>query len=162
MANESTPLIQTVRLAPPRTRYRHQNCRRFCTFACTCVLILGFASFLAHLVLIRPYFYHHDHHSRYASSHQSGKRLSHEQLKKILLETPTADLAREWSQYYTSGPHLAGKNFSQVTSCYLILRTSAFLFSFSFFAIWSTNTVLSFRPTGQDKSGRAGESMLVS
>ncbi|KAG5926329.1 hypothetical protein E4U42_003423 [Claviceps africana] len=113
MANESTPLIQTVRLAPPRTRYRHQNCRRFCTLACTCLLILGFASFLTHIVLIRPYFYHHGHHSRYASSHQSGKRLSHEQLKKILLDTPTADHAREWSQYYTSGPHLAGKNFSQ-------------------------------------------------
>lgn len=39
--------------------------------------------------------------------------MSHEQLKNILLETPTADHAREWSQYYASGPHLAGKNFSQ-------------------------------------------------
>lgn len=39
--------------------------------------------------------------------------MPHEQLKNILLETPTADHAREWSQYYASGPHLAGKNFSQ-------------------------------------------------
>jgi N-acetylated-alpha-linked acidic dipeptidase len=39
--------------------------------------------------------------------------LSYSELKDILLETPSADKAREWSQYYTAGPHLAGKNLSQ-------------------------------------------------
>ncbi|KAK9437667.1 glutamate carboxypeptidase 2 [Metarhizium brunneum] len=113
MANESTPLIQTVRVAPPRRRYRHDTCRRFCTIACTCVLVLGFASFLTHVFLIWPYHHHHGHHSHYSHSHQQGKRLSHQEVQKILLETPTADHAEEWSRYYTSGPHLAGKNFSQ-------------------------------------------------
>lgn len=31
----------------------------------------------------------------------------------MLLETPNPDKAREWQQYYTAGPHLAGKNLSQ-------------------------------------------------
>ena len=39
--------------------------------------------------------------------------LSYPKLKKILLETPDADKAREWSKYYTAGPHLCGKNLSQ-------------------------------------------------
>lgn len=39
--------------------------------------------------------------------------ISYKHLKKILLETPDGDKAREWSQYYTAGPHLAGKNLSQ-------------------------------------------------
>jgi N-acetylated-alpha-linked acidic dipeptidase len=42
-----------------------------------------------------------------------GDGLSYSELKEILLETPSADEAREWSQYYTAGPHLAGKNLSQ-------------------------------------------------
>ena len=39
--------------------------------------------------------------------------LAYDELKKILLDTPSAEKAREWSKYYTSGPHLAGKNLSQ-------------------------------------------------
>ncbi|QPG95944.1 hypothetical protein C2857_002644 [Epichloe festucae Fl1] len=75
--------------------------------------MVGFACFLTHMFLIWPYHYLTGRHDHYSSSHWNGKRMSHEQLKNILLETPTADHAREWSQYYASGPHLAGKNFSQ-------------------------------------------------
>lgn len=39
--------------------------------------------------------------------------LSFKELQAILLATPQEDKAREWSQYYTAGPHLAGKNLSQ-------------------------------------------------
>ncbi len=39
--------------------------------------------------------------------------LSYKALKKILSETPNPDKAREWSKYYTAGPHLCGKNLSQ-------------------------------------------------
>lgn len=39
--------------------------------------------------------------------------LSYSELKDILLKTPSAEKAREWSKYYTAGPHLAGKNLSQ-------------------------------------------------
>ncbi|KAF2876045.1 hypothetical protein BDV95DRAFT_603430 [Massariosphaeria phaeospora] len=34
-------------------------------------------------------------------------------LQTLLSTTPDASKAREWSQYYTAGPHLAGKNLSQ-------------------------------------------------
>lgn len=39
--------------------------------------------------------------------------LSYDELKEILLETPDPGKAREWSKYYTAGPHLCGKNLSQ-------------------------------------------------
>lgn len=32
-----------------------------------------------------------------------------------MLDTPKEEKAQEWSKYYTAGPHLAGKNYSQVT-----------------------------------------------
>lgn len=35
------------------------------------------------------------------------------ELENIALTYPSADRAREWSRYYTSGPHLGGKNLSQ-------------------------------------------------
>ena len=31
----------------------------------------------------------------------------------MLIDTPKEEKVREWSQYYTAGPHLAGKNLSQ-------------------------------------------------
>ena len=39
--------------------------------------------------------------------------LSFESVKKILLDTPDPETARKWSNYYTAGPHLAGKNKTQ-------------------------------------------------
>jgi N-acetylated-alpha-linked acidic dipeptidase len=42
-----------------------------------------------------------------------GNGLPYDQLQQILLNTPSAAKAREWSEYYTAGPHLAGKNLSQ-------------------------------------------------
>jgi N-acetylated-alpha-linked acidic dipeptidase len=41
--------------------------------------------------------------------------LNYKELQVILLETPSAEEEREWSRYYTAGPHLAGKNLSQAT-----------------------------------------------
>lgn len=34
-------------------------------------------------------------------------------LVSILTDTPDSDHVKQWSSYYTSGPHLAGQNFSQ-------------------------------------------------
>ena len=39
--------------------------------------------------------------------------LSYNKLRDILSDTPDPEKAREWSQYYTAGPHLCGKNLSQ-------------------------------------------------
>lgn len=47
------------------------------------------------------------HSQRYAPD------FSPDELKRILLTTPSNDSAAEWLRYYTAGPHLAGKNLSQ-------------------------------------------------
>ena len=39
--------------------------------------------------------------------------ISYDELKKLLQETPDPAKAREWSKYYTAGPHLCGRNLSQ-------------------------------------------------
>ncbi len=39
--------------------------------------------------------------------------MKYEDLQDILLKTPNEDEVKRWSQYYTAGPHLAGKNLSQ-------------------------------------------------
>lgn len=39
--------------------------------------------------------------------------MTYEELQRILLKTPNEAEARRWSEYYTAGPHLAGKNLSQ-------------------------------------------------
>jgi N-acetylated-alpha-linked acidic dipeptidase len=61
-----------------------------------------------------PNHYHHGHHSRHSESRANGETvLSFKDLEAILLDTPSSELAEKWLQYYTSGPHLAGKNLSQ-------------------------------------------------
>jgi N-acetylated-alpha-linked acidic dipeptidase len=47
--------------------------------------------------------------------HPHASPLSFEELQAILISTPNGKKAEEWSRYYTAGPHLAGKNYSQVT-----------------------------------------------
>lgn len=43
----------------------------------------------------------------------SFERVPLDTLEEVMLNTPNEDKVKEWSQYYTSGPHLAGKNYSQ-------------------------------------------------
>lgn len=97
--DERTPLITTVIVAPPRQRYRHGIVRRTCTFILVCALTV-----LTLVFLLGPR--HHPHHRR-------SSAISFKELQTILLETPKEEKAQEWSRYYTSGPHLAGKNYSQ-------------------------------------------------
>lgn len=121
MANEHTPLLQTVGVAPRRQRYSHSIIRRFSTIALTTTLLIIVALFLLPIGLlpssnrhgygISPYFpwsspYPH-------KSWPASEGLSYKELQDILLTTPKEDKAKEWSEYYTAGPHLAGKNFSQ-------------------------------------------------
>ncbi|KAI0839059.1 Zn-dependent exopeptidase [Hypoxylon sp. FL0890] len=106
MANERTPLITTVTVGAVRRRYPHQTVRRFCTIALGSSLIALFITFLVSVVFAPS-------HSTHRGWPGHGKHISFDELKDILLETPNADKAAEWSKYYTSGPHLAGKNLSQ-------------------------------------------------
>jgi N-acetylated-alpha-linked acidic dipeptidase len=66
--------------------------------------------FVIQTLLIGP-----KHHHGHPGSWLPGKsRLSYDDLERILFDTPDPKKAEEWSRYYTSGPHLAGKNLSQV------------------------------------------------
>ena len=117
-ASEHTPLVQTVIVTPARPRYSHSYIRRFCTIALglsLCVLLLLF------LVPGRwPSGTQEEQNwtsaFRSVKAHKlwpSKKAVGLAELEKILLETPSEKKTQEWSQYYTSGPHLAGKNLSQ-------------------------------------------------
>ena len=122
--NEQTPLIQTVIITPARPRYSHSTLRRFCTISLSVTLLV-----ILILFLIPAHWLPGDHsESEWAAGFNNylpwysrlpsrawpkSEGLSYEDLKKVLLETPQESKAREWSEYYTSGPHLAGKNLSQ-------------------------------------------------
>ncbi|KAI1759990.1 Zn-dependent exopeptidase [Hypoxylon sp. FL1150] len=107
MADEYTPLITTVTVGEVRRRYPHQILRRFCTIALGSSLIALFITFLVSVVFAPP----PSHHHSWPGHHK--KHLSYEELQAILLDTPSPAKAAEWQQYYTAGPHLAGKNLSQ-------------------------------------------------
>ncbi|KAI1433495.1 Zn-dependent exopeptidase [Xylaria sp. CBS 124048] len=109
MANERTPLITTVLVGPPCRRYHNQTLRRFCTIALSSSLVALLITFLVTTV------YAPDYSRSHRWPHHTAKRnaLTFEQLQAILLETPSAEKASQWSHYYTSGAHLAGQNLSQ-------------------------------------------------
>lgn len=117
MEDERTPLIQVVRVAPQRQRYSHSTIRRFCTIALACTLVVVIILFLLPLGWLSggsPY-PGHNHTRPYPPHREQPSRdsLSYSDLQQILLDTPSEDKAKEWSSYYASGPHLAGKNLSQ-------------------------------------------------
>jgi N-acetylated-alpha-linked acidic dipeptidase len=124
---EQTPLLTTVRVEPPRRRYTHNVLRRFCTIALSSTLIWFLLAFFVTLLVDPasrkhyPYRGHHRGHHRQGNDVTEarawlpghGRKLTNEQLEKILLETPDSKKAEEWSKYYTEGAHLAGQNYSQ-------------------------------------------------
>ena len=122
-SNERTPLITTVVVGTQRQRYTHSTLRRFCTIALTSSFVVVLLLFLLPIDLLPPSQRHKDRNSldRYFPwsspyPHESWPRsqgLSYENLQQVLLQTPIEGKAREWSQYYAAGPHLAGKNLSQ-------------------------------------------------
>lgn len=113
MADERTPLITTVRTAPPRQRYSHNILRRFCTIALSCSLIALFTTFLFVFGFAGP-LQHHGHDWEFSWPGHHDRKLSYDDLKKILLDTPSSEKAEQWQRYYTAGAHLAGQNYSQV------------------------------------------------
>jgi N-acetylated-alpha-linked acidic dipeptidase len=125
MADESTPLIQRVDVRPHRDRYPHHRLRFLCTtFLSATIIAGGLAAFLifsfappnrneeiapaSRLSMLSSLT-----SSRIPEGWAHKTALEFEDLQATLLETPNAEKAKEWSQYYTSGPHLAGKNLSQ-------------------------------------------------
>ncbi|GAP85461.2 putative glutamate carboxypeptidase II [Rosellinia necatrix] len=107
MASERTPLITTVAVGTPRRRYPHQTVRRFCSIALGSSLVVLLLTFLV-TVVFAPH-----HHRSHPWPGHGRNRLTYKELQSILLDTPSAEKASEWSRYYTSGAHLAGQNLSQ-------------------------------------------------
>lgn len=112
MPGETTPLITTVQVGTVPRRYPHHTLRRFCSVALGSSLVALLVTFLW-TVAFAPVRHHHHHHHHDHAGHHNG-HVTFEELKAILLETPSGEKASEWSKYYTAGPHLAGKNLSQV------------------------------------------------
>jgi N-acetylated-alpha-linked acidic dipeptidase len=59
-----------------------------------------------------PFYRDRTNHDHDRFSIQSDP-IEYDDLVEILRTTPNETKAKEWSEYYTSGPHLAGKNLSQ-------------------------------------------------
>ncbi|OQU99187.1 hypothetical protein CLAIMM_04856 isoform 2 [Cladophialophora immunda] len=115
--DERTPLITTVYVTRRRPRYPHTTLKRFCSVALASSLIAIIVCFLLPVAILPR---GHDSVSSYLPwsrpyppSWPQSAGITFEELIELLLETPDEDKARSWSEYYTSGPHLAGKNLSQ-------------------------------------------------
>lgn len=113
MPSERTPLITTHQAGPQRQRYHHNVARRFCTIALSSTLIWVFFTWITTAILGRGPAHRHHGHGDWSWPGHKNRRLDDEGLRKVLTQTPSSELAEEWSRYYTSGPHLAGQNYSQ-------------------------------------------------
>jgi N-acetylated-alpha-linked acidic dipeptidase len=113
MSSERTPLIARVPVAERRPRYPHAVLRRFCTVALASILIWFFFAVAVSVTFFPGAHPRDDPDHRWTWPGCGRRKVDHEQLKRILLDTPTSEKAEEWSRYYTAGPHLAGKNYSQ-------------------------------------------------
>ncbi|KAF2454692.1 N-acetylated-alpha-linked acidic dipeptidase-like protein [Lineolata rhizophorae] len=131
-ANERTPLIAVVHVAPAQERYPHRTLRRICTVVLSIVPVIVIAALIIVLAFPPSWLPWTDDGSR-PSEHKSfaaylpwakpaglspswprTEGVTYDELVALLLNGPEPEKAREWSEYYTSGPHLAGKNLSQV------------------------------------------------
>ena len=113
--DERTPLISSVSVNPRRPRYGHQTLRRFCTIALGSCLIVVAVLFLVPFAVfprsddgVSSYF-----PRPYPKSWPESTGVTFDELQSIISSTPDEDKIRSWSEYYTAGPHLAGKNLSQ-------------------------------------------------
>lgn len=106
-SHEQTPLLSTILVIAPQPRYPHRTLRRFCSIALTSTLIVSLLLLFLPLPLPQP------SSTLPHAAWPASEGLSYLDLEKLLLSVPAEEKAREWSHYYASGPHLAGKNYSQ-------------------------------------------------
>jgi len=121
---EHTPLLPSVPVAtrPPRLTPSNAIIRRFCTTALASILTWFFLAFLIDLIIFPDHsdLFPYPPHDKQpppcpwpSTGCGSRRGLGLKELEKILLETPSGTKAEEWSRYYTSGVHVAGRNYSQ-------------------------------------------------
>jgi N-acetylated-alpha-linked acidic dipeptidase len=112
--NEQTPLLVVVNVPVRHQRYHHHRIRR----CCSCCL--GTALIFVVLLILLPTLFDGPWSSYLPGANPLphgawpfSQGLNYTELQNIVLTTPSEKKAKEWSSYYTSGPHLAGKNLSQ-------------------------------------------------
>ena len=115
--SETTPLL-LVPVAPQRHRYPHHRLRRVCTGALASLLIIAVVLFLLPCAVFprghcSVFSYFPGVHSLPHAAWPHSQGISYEDLQRTLHDTPSSAKEREWSEYYTSGNHIAGKNLSQ-------------------------------------------------
>lgn len=136
-ADETTPLITVVHVTQPprRRRYPHNRVRRVCSWCLGLLLLFCLTASIVTLMLVpeckenhrnrklclpkHPFY--RDHGSRREWLSEKGEisirdtpsKIGYDDLLAILGSTPNETMARKWSEYYTAGPHLAGKNQTQ-------------------------------------------------
>ncbi|TGZ76333.1 peptidase M28 [Ascodesmis nigricans] len=114
--SERRPLLPRVPVSDPAPRYPHA--RRFRAVVST-VLAVVLVFILAQLFLVPgPTYLPQSVATTFAEwvfgyEWSSENRTPLEELENVMLSTPDEEHAKAWTQYYTSGPHLAGKNLSQ-------------------------------------------------
>ncbi|KAI9759909.1 MAG: hypothetical protein M4579_002034 [Chaenotheca gracillima] len=124
VSGERQPLLQTVIVKPQGERYPHSTLRRFCTIALSVTLVVVVALFLLPLAFYPSPHWSDGSKPSLGSYAPWSKTLPHKNwpeseglpfkdLQEILLSTPSEAKTKEWSEYYTSGPHVAGTNISQ-------------------------------------------------
>ncbi|KAK4195101.1 hypothetical protein QBC40DRAFT_212200 [Triangularia verruculosa] len=98
-------------IPPPRPR-PHSVLRRFCTVALASTLIWILVAPLGS-ILTGDWLNSRSDEGNVQSwpGHQS--KVDQEELRQILRDVPSSEQAMQWSYFYTSGPHLAGKNYTQ-------------------------------------------------
>lgn len=104
--NEKTRLLFQKVIVPPRKEYIPRLFRHLCTSILVTVLVVSVCLFARKNDWAQG-------PNIFGPWPLRSEGLSLKELQEILLTTPQEDKAREWSQYYTAGPHLAGKNLSQ-------------------------------------------------
>lgn len=117
MSSERTPLLETAQTAPPRQRYPHHTLRRVCTAVLLSALAIGLPMVVFFVVSTpnRPVRAPSAFPSalKFEGTADTSHELTYKGLTDILTSTPNEDQVREWSKYYTAGPHLMGQNRSQ-------------------------------------------------
>ena len=118
MPDEQTPLLAVVRVEARKPRYQHSTLRRFCTIALSAALALIVICFLLPVAFLPDIDGPSSSYLPWArtlpnKAWPASNGMTYEELQETLLNTPNEGEARRWNQYYTAGPHLAGKNLSQ-------------------------------------------------
>jgi len=114
-ATERRPLLETVPVSVPHPRYSSPRSRAISRAAT--LFVSGGLVYLGLSVFFFPSLPLPSFGATAVASLQNARahegRMPLDMLEELMLLTPQEEMARKHSKYYTSGPHLGGKNYSQ-------------------------------------------------